>query len=290
MKMKMKISTLGVVVGALFASACCWLPLLLIALGASTLGFAAFFVAARPWFLGGTALLLIWAVVLSMRSKASPNGEDCCKEESAPRSVFKRMPWVLILVAGSAIYLPGILLAGGSTQERVEVGEQSWLLTLPASTDLNPIEESLRSAIPGLQVQESSRVEGGLLLSMAKDKAESVASLVEKSMESILGENQKSEIQSLRWQTYGVDGLTCDACVIHVENALNGTSGVLSSRVSLKAESASILTLPSFRASSARQAVKQAGYHLQEFVGESAPISAVGVDSDLLSGCCISEE
>jgi len=290
MNKKMKISTIGVVIGAVFASACCWLPLLLVALGASTLGFAAFFETARPWFLGGTALLLIWAVVISMRSKTKPSSEDCCTEESASRSVFKRMPWALILVAGSALYLPSLLLAGSSSQESVEVGEQSWLLTLPANADLNPIEESLRSAIPELQVQESSRVEGGLLLSIAKDKADSVVGLVQESMDAILGENQESEIQSLSWQSFGVDGLTCDACVIHVENALNETSGVLSSQVDLKKESASILTLPSFQSSSAKQAVEEAGYHLQELVGESLSISVVGADSDLLSGCCISEE
>lgn len=283
----MKVSTVGVVVGAVLASACCWLPLLLVALGASTLGFAAFFESARPWFLGGTAVLLLWAVVLSLRSKST--NEDCCNGESKTRSAFKRMPWVLILVAGSALYLPSFLLAGNH-QEGVTLGEQSWLLSLPANTDLNPVEQYLRSTIPDLKVQKSSSVAGGLLLSISRDKADSVAGLIQESLDSVLGENQKSEIQDLRWQTFGVNGLTCDACVLHVENALNGTGGVLSSQVNLKEESASLLILPSFDSSGAKQAVAAAGYHLQELVEDDSPVPTENFNSDLLSGCCASDQ
>jgi len=287
MRKRTKINTVGVVVGAVLASACCWLPLLLVALGASTLGFASFFESARPWFLGGTAVLLFWAVVLSLRSKS--NTEDCCNGESKTRSAFMRVPWVLILVAGSALYLPPFLLAGNHPQG-VALGEQSWLLSLPANTDLNPVEQYLRSTIPDLKVQKSSSVHGELLLSISREKAESVAGLIQESLDSVLGGNQKSEIHSLDWQTFGVDGLTCDACVLHVENALNGTDGVLSSQVDLKEGSASLLTLPSFDSSNAKQAVAAAGYHLQELVESDSSVPTKDFNSDLLSGCCASDQ
>lgn len=48
----------GAVIAAVLASACCWLPLALIGLGASTAGVAGFFEAYRPYFLSATALLL----------------------------------------------------------------------------------------------------------------------------------------------------------------------------------------------------------------------------------------
>ncbi len=48
----------GALVAALLSSACCWLPLALIGVGASAAGVAGFFEAYRGWFLGATVLLL----------------------------------------------------------------------------------------------------------------------------------------------------------------------------------------------------------------------------------------
>ena len=47
---------IGSVASALAASACCWLPLVLVAFGASTAGLSAAFERVRPWFLGATAV------------------------------------------------------------------------------------------------------------------------------------------------------------------------------------------------------------------------------------------
>jgi len=52
------LSSMGAVVAAVLASACCWLPLALIGLGASTVGVAGFFEAYRSYFLAATVVLL----------------------------------------------------------------------------------------------------------------------------------------------------------------------------------------------------------------------------------------
>ena len=66
----------GSVASAVVASACCWLPLLLLAFGASAAGISAAFETVRPWFLGGAALLLGVGFYSAYRK------ESCC----APRS------------------------------------------------------------------------------------------------------------------------------------------------------------------------------------------------------------
>lgn len=52
------VSSLGAVLGAVLASACCWLPLALLGTGAGALGVSSFFEAYRPHLLGATGLLL----------------------------------------------------------------------------------------------------------------------------------------------------------------------------------------------------------------------------------------
>ena len=48
----------GSVLAALIASACCWLPLLLVTFGVSAAGVSAQFESVRPYFLALTAVLL----------------------------------------------------------------------------------------------------------------------------------------------------------------------------------------------------------------------------------------
>lgn len=66
----------GAVVAAVVSSACCWLPLLLVGVGVSVGGMSAFFEEYRPWFLGGTAALLLGAFWFAHRpvKACSPDG------------------------------------------------------------------------------------------------------------------------------------------------------------------------------------------------------------------------
>ncbi len=72
------LSSGGAVVGAILASACCWLPLALVGLGASTVGVAGFFEAYRPYFLGATGLFLAggFYYVYFRKPKCAP-GDAC---------------------------------------------------------------------------------------------------------------------------------------------------------------------------------------------------------------------
>ena len=66
-----------------------------------------------------------------------------------------------------------------------------------------------------------------------------------------------------------VGGMTCAACVTHIENALSDVDGVISTGVNLATERASVEYIPGLAAvSDMRHAVEDAGYSLLGVVGE----------------------
>ncbi len=90
------LATLGAVFTAIMGTACCWLPLLLIAFGFSAAGIGSFFEQYRPYFLAATFALLaiawyftyrtaIWRAWARLRGKPAPASaiESCCAAEAA---------------------------------------------------------------------------------------------------------------------------------------------------------------------------------------------------------------
>jgi len=96
----------GSVVAAVLSSACCWLPLLLLAFGASAAGVSAFFERWRPLFLiVAVALLGAGFYVVYFRKAACADG-SC---ETAPRSrraFSQAMLWVAALLVGAFALFP----------------------------------------------------------------------------------------------------------------------------------------------------------------------------------------
>ena len=100
------LSSGGAVLGALFASACCWLPLLLIGMGASTVGVAGFFETYRPYFLVATAGLLGagFYFVYFRKPKCAP-GEACEVPNPRLQRINKVSLWVAtVLVVAFAAF------------------------------------------------------------------------------------------------------------------------------------------------------------------------------------------
>ena len=90
-------ATLGSVFTAILGSACCWLPLLLIAFGFSAAGVGSFFEQYRPYLLAATAALLgvAWCLTyrpalrrawarLRGRAVTAPVGDACCAGQPSP--------------------------------------------------------------------------------------------------------------------------------------------------------------------------------------------------------------
>ncbi len=116
------LSAAGAVLAALLASACCWLPLLLVGAGASVMGAAAFFETYRPLFLGATGLLLAGGFYLTyVRAPACAPGEVCASPNPRLRRLQRVSLWVatvlVVLFATFPSYVGALLGAGDEPPE-----------------------------------------------------------------------------------------------------------------------------------------------------------------------------
>lgn len=95
----------GAILAAVLSSACCWLPLLLLAFGASAAGVAGFFERYRPVLLGATAVLLACAFYFAYRKPACAPGEPCAMPNPGLRRFNKVAIWaVTVMVIAFAAF------------------------------------------------------------------------------------------------------------------------------------------------------------------------------------------
>lgn len=123
----------GAMATAIVASACCWLPLLLLAFGVSAAGLSASFEAARPYFLVGTVFLLSIAFYSTyFRKQSCQPGSSC----AAPNPKLRRINQVMLWLATAAVLAFATfpqyvgLLAAASTDSVAPVGMETTTVTL----------------------------------------------------------------------------------------------------------------------------------------------------------------
>lgn len=127
------LASTGSVLAAIVASACCWLPLLLLGFGVSAAGISAKFESVRPYFLGGAGVLLFAGFYLSYFRKPACEPDGSCTTPRRKLERFNRtMLWVatvLVLAVGLFPNYVGLIAADGDaplgsvsdTTERVTV-------------------------------------------------------------------------------------------------------------------------------------------------------------------------
>ncbi len=87
-------TSLGSVVSAAAASACCWLPLVMVATGFSVVGLSTFFQAYRPLFLTVAAVLLGAGFYLNYR----PQSRHCAADASCSAADRRLRRWNLTML------------------------------------------------------------------------------------------------------------------------------------------------------------------------------------------------
>lgn len=136
-------------ISGVLASACCWLPLLLIAFGVSGGTLAAKFEASRPVLLPVTFALLGLAFIITYRkprivAAAASGGEESCgcpAEHSkgfTTKILNKITLWVVTVFVLAFAFFPnyvGFLLAGNrTTQVRSDTERVTWRMTIKGMT------------------------------------------------------------------------------------------------------------------------------------------------------------
>ncbi|MCI0457336.1 MAG: cation transporter [Gemmataceae bacterium] len=184
----------GSVVSAVVASACCWLPLLLLAFGVSAAGVSATFAQVRPFFLLAAAVLLATGFYLTyVRKQVCAPGSACAVPNPKLRRFNQVMLWVAtVLVLAFALFpnYVGSLLGDGRARDAAE--------------------DAARSALVHLSIQ----------------------------------------------------GMTCEACAVRIEQSLKEVPGVRQATVSYAAGRARVMIDPTAPPSDAAllKAVEKAGY------------------------------
>lgn len=158
-------ATAGSVVSAVAASACCWLPLLLLAVGVSAAGVASAFETLRPAFLVAAALLLGFAFYRTYFRKEVCAPGSACPVPSKGRRFNRVMLWVatgFVLVFALFPEYVGLLLADSGRQANVSV-EGASVVTLDlegmsCEACAPHVEQALRK-VPGVQGATASYTE-----------------------------------------------------------------------------------------------------------------------------------
>jgi copper chaperone CopZ len=126
-------AALGAVVSAVIASACCWLPLLLLPFGLSAAGASAAFEVFRPGFLLGAAILLGSGFYLTyVRRPACATGGACTVLNPRLRRFSRAMLWLAAAVASAVAFFPNYagILSGGTGETAAAHGSSPETLTL----------------------------------------------------------------------------------------------------------------------------------------------------------------
>lgn len=119
------LATGGSVLAALLSSACCWLPLLLVAFGASAAGVAGFFEAYRLYFITGAVVLLgLGFYMVYFRKAPREPGSACATSRHKAGRLRPLMLWAATGLVGASIFFPNYVgrLLGSPTPANVEAG------------------------------------------------------------------------------------------------------------------------------------------------------------------------
>ncbi len=132
-------ATGAAVVAAVLSAACCWLPLLLIGVGASTVGVAGFFETYRLYFLVGAGLLLAtgFYFVFFRKERCEP-GSACAIPKPRLRRFNKVTLWIatgfVLVFALFPNYVSFLIGGGGGKPSSVVLSGESRLYRIEGMT------------------------------------------------------------------------------------------------------------------------------------------------------------
>lgn len=123
-----RLSLVAAIVAAVLASACCWIPLVLVLLGVTGIAIGAAFEPYRYWFAGMTVVMVAIAVLLTYRRRGQACGEQepCCEPGGRIRHFNKIAVWLVAAAAIGLAFLPdyvGALMRQAPAKVSDENGE-----------------------------------------------------------------------------------------------------------------------------------------------------------------------
>ncbi len=281
------VAQVGALASAIVASACCWLPLLLIAFGVSGGALSATFEAWRPVFLPVTFALLAFAFNFTYRkpNAASTGGsamagksccavpagdvevESCCPPENATGFTIKKFNKIILwgvtvfVVAfaffpnyvGAVLGGSGNALAAREDLDKVAVSIEGMTCEACAVT----IGKALR-AVPGVADTEVSFEKGEALIGVPKGSKIPQPEI----LAAISGTGYSGHfVDQMHWEL-AVEGMTCQGCESLIASSLLETPGVQGVSVNHETGRATVTSNDALTEEALYKAVKTAGFIL----------------------------
>ena len=160
----------GSVLATIFASACCWLPLVAVVAGAAATGVAAVLWTARPWLLAGSAALLGAGFWMSYRRRpACEPGSECAVPVPAARRFHRAMLWIAAAGLAVAALFPnllGLLDRGASVAAASSPQIELPVEGMTCASCERAVERSLQ-AVDGVVAVSASATEGRVVVTTA---------------------------------------------------------------------------------------------------------------------------
>lgn len=259
-------ATTGAVVSAILSSACCWLPLLLIAFGASAAGVAGFFEAYRPHLLGATGLLLAsgFYLVYFRNEKCGP-GEACAVPNPRLRSFNKIMLWVATVVVLTFTLFPnyvGYLLGNGDSHALAtapDSGEGRVFLIEGMTCEACAV--TLREhmgKVPGVaRAEVSFEAKTAMVLFAEGRDVPTEAALLKAIHRAGYSGTPAARSRTVR---IAVSGMTCAGCASGLQTRLRGLKGVESARIDFESARATVTLHPDTSLDVVLQAIAERGF------------------------------
>ena len=194
-----RIAKIGTVVSAIMASACCWLPLVLLAIGVSGAGIAATLEEFRPLFMVVTFGFLAAAFYFTYRPKkpAVAGGQDCCATNTADAdgcrnpakgrfnmmTMNKVMLWGVTVLAVAFLFFPsyvGVLLGTGETPVSANMQQIEFEIQGMTCEGCATIAEQAIRQSPGVIAVEVNYEKGTAVVGVEQNDSHLVQSVVSK--------------------------------------------------------------------------------------------------------------
>ncbi len=171
------IAKVGTIVSAIIASSCCWLPLVLLAVGVSGAGIASTMEAYRPLFMVVTFSFLAAAFYYTYRPKklAAGGGHDCCATEKVEdccspgkgrfnmMTMNKVMLWGVTVVAVAFLLFPsyvGAVLGGDGSKVTASMNRSVFAIEGMTCEGCSAIAAKAIRGVPGVLAVEVSYADG----------------------------------------------------------------------------------------------------------------------------------
>jgi copper chaperone CopZ len=180
----------GAVMTAALSSACCWLPLVLLAFGASAAGVSGFFETYRPWLLAATAVLLGagFSFAYFCRATCAP-GSVCAVPHSRGQRFNLAMLWLAAAFTFALAGFPncaGRLLTGGDHDSQVRSAGNTLLefriAGMTCAACAAGLEASLRK-LPGVTASEVDYARHRAWVAAAPSAAQDLKSVVQREVD-----------------------------------------------------------------------------------------------------------